>query len=72
MTTIKDHGSDVYGLSFHPERPFVFASSSRDTTIRFFTLDGLISSLKTQLLSDDQITNVSSIYEDPKNVYTKK
>jgi len=50
MTTIKDHNSDVYAICFNPSRPFTFASCSRDTTIRLFSIDGMISSLKMQLL----------------------
>jgi WD40 repeat protein len=52
MYTIQDHNADVYGLSFHKDRPFLFASCSRDTTIRLFVIDGLISALKMQLLAD--------------------
>ena len=36
-----DHHADVYGLSSHPERPFTFGSTSRDTTIRFWSLDNI-------------------------------
>ena len=57
MFTITDHNADVYGISFHPDRPFLFASCSRDTTIRLFLVDGLFSALKMQLLVDSQIDN---------------
>ena len=39
--TSKHHHADVYGLSSHPARPFLFISSSRDSTLRLFTLDEL-------------------------------
>jgi WD40 repeat protein len=42
MLTLTDHNSDVYGISFQERRPFVFASCSRDTTIRHFNFDGLV------------------------------
>lgn len=52
MFTITDHNADVYGITFHPERPFLFASCSRDTTIRLFLIDNIVSALKMQLLVD--------------------
>lgn len=36
---ITNHGGDVYGLASHPDRPFVFAACSRDTTLRLFSMD---------------------------------
>lgn len=42
LWTITDHCSDVYGITLHPSRPFVFSSCSRDTSIRTFTIDGFI------------------------------
>ena len=50
MFTLEDHNSDVYGITIHPERPFLFGSCSRDTTLRLFNIDGIIVSLKMQLL----------------------
>ena len=32
--------ADVYSLASHPQTPFVFASTSRDTTMRFWSLGG--------------------------------
>lgn len=40
---ITDHHADVYGLASHPSRPFVFTSSSRDTTLRFYSMDEITS-----------------------------
>lgn len=37
---MNDNFGDVYGLDCHPDSPFVFASSSRDTTLRFSVLRG--------------------------------
>jgi len=48
--TISDHNADVYGLSFHPERPFIFISSSRDTSLRFWSIDSLITPVRLQML----------------------
>ncbi len=36
----------MYGLDSHPARPFVVASSSRDTTLRFWTMHGQADVLK--------------------------
>ena len=70
MFTISDHNADVYGISFHPERPFLFASCSRDTTIRLFIIDGLISALKMQLLADEKVENINkNLYDTPQNTY---
>eukprot|EP00762_Andalucia_godoyi_P002785 ANDGO_04516.mRNA.1 putative WD repeat-containing protein alr2800 len=41
-----EHHSDVYGLDSHAKRPFVFASTSRDTTTRFFQLSAMAEALK--------------------------
>jgi WD40 repeat protein len=38
---ILDHHADVYGIASHPDRPFFFASSSRDITLRFWRADVL-------------------------------
>ena len=45
---MNDHVADVYGLSAAPGRPFLYASVSRDTTLRQFTLEGIVSSVKTR------------------------
>ena len=50
MLTLTDHNSDVYGISFHPSRPFVFSSCSRDTSIRMFCIEGMVQSLKMNFL----------------------
>lgn len=42
---LEDHHADVYGLAMHPSRPFALASSSRDTTLRFWSLNVLAPSL---------------------------
>ncbi|CAN0523170.1 unnamed protein product, partial [Scytosiphon promiscuus] len=45
---MNDHVADVYGLSAAPGRPFLYTSVSRDTTLRQFTLEGIVSSIKTR------------------------
>jgi WD40 repeat protein len=35
---LSDHHADVYTLSAHPDRPFLFVSSSRDTSVRLWSL----------------------------------
>ena len=73
MYSITDHNSDVYGITFHPARPFLFASCSRDTTIRLFNIDGLVSSLKMQLLYDSNIDNTKKqIFDSPIATYEQK
>lgn len=39
ISVVNDHHADVYGIASHPSRPFFFGSTSRDTTIRFWTLE---------------------------------
>jgi WD40 repeat protein len=51
LWTLNDHCSDVYGITLHPDRPFVLSSCSRDTSIRTFIIDGFIQSLKINFLS---------------------
>lgn len=41
IRVILDHHADVYGIASHPERPFFFASASRDITLRFWRADVL-------------------------------
>ena len=36
---INAHSSHVYGLATHPQHPFMFVSTSRDTTIRVWSFD---------------------------------
>lgn len=48
IACMSDHVADVYGLSTSPSRPFTYASVSRDTTLRVFNLEGVVSSIKTR------------------------
>ncbi|CAM9815043.1 unnamed protein product, partial [Ectocarpus fasciculatus] len=48
IAVMSDHVADVYGLSASPSRPFLYASVSRDTTIRLFGLEGVASSIRTR------------------------
>ncbi|CAN0454774.1 unnamed protein product, partial [Ectocarpus sp. 8 AP-2014] len=47
IAVMSDHVADVYGLSASPSRPFLYASVSRDTTIRLFGLEGVAASIRT-------------------------
>lgn len=48
IAVMNDHVADVYGISAAPGRPFLYISVSRDTTLRQFTLEGVVSSVKTR------------------------
>ncbi len=41
IQVINNHSADVYSIISHPERPFTYASCSRDTTVRIFELEGI-------------------------------
>ena len=57
-----DHHADVYGLASHPRRPFVYASSSRDTSLRFWSIDELIvSTIKIQAVLDGGVIQPSNL-----------
>ncbi|KAJ3188139.1 hypothetical protein HDU85_005287 [Gaertneriomyces sp. JEL0708] len=43
---VTHHQADVYGLSTHPSRPFLFASSSRDNTLRLWSMEELVRDVK--------------------------
>lgn len=73
MFTITDHNADVYGITFHANKPFLFASCSRDTTIRLFMIDGLVSALKMQLLADQNVDNSQKqLFDVPEQTYGQK
>lgn len=48
--TLYDHQADIYGLDSHKDRPFVFASSSRDTSLRFWSVENLVMPVKLRCL----------------------
>ena len=52
IAVLEDHHADIYGLDTHPDRPFVFASCSRDNSIRFWNSEGLINNFKIQAISN--------------------
>lgn len=54
---MRDHVADVYGLSAGDSRPFLYVSASRDTTLRQFTLEGVISSLRTRAVVGHSLAN---------------
>ncbi len=41
LLVINDHIADVYSIVSHPERPFTYISSSRDTTVRVWEMEGV-------------------------------
>lgn len=45
LSITNDHHADVYGMVTHEKRPFIYGSTSRDTTIRFWTLEPLVKKL---------------------------
>ena len=74
MLTLTDHNSDVYGISFHPARPFVFSSCSRDTSIRMFCIEGMVQSLKMNFLckSGPNQDSWDKLVDKPENAYAQK
>ena len=66
MDKILDHGADVYGLTAHPNRPFVLASCARDSTLRIWSLTPLITSLQMKTLAmrplDDVISSTGRLF----------
>lgn len=58
IAVMSDHVADVYGLSSAPERPFLYASASRDTTLRQFTLEGVVSSIKTKAVIGNTLASM--------------
>ena len=52
LRVIRDHIADVYSISSHPSRPFMYVSCSRDSTIRQWELEGVFSLLRCQAVMD--------------------
>lgn len=52
LCVVNDHVADVYSLTSHPDRPFTYISSSRDTTVRVWEMDGLFSRMRMQAVWD--------------------
>lgn len=73
LWTLNDHCSDVYGITLHPDRPFVLSSCSRDTSIRTFIIDGFIQSLKINFLSTKNFNETQlSLLDTPENTFATK
>lgn len=51
IAIMSDHVADVYGISGASSCPFSFVSVSRDTTLRQFSLEGVVSSIKTRAIT---------------------
>ena len=45
----------MYGLACHPRRPFVVASSSRDSTLRLWSMRGFVEPLLVVLLAGGDV-----------------
>ena len=50
IRVLSDHHADIYSIASHPQRPFVLVSTSRDTTMRTWFMDELVSALCLPLL----------------------
>jgi len=50
LSISKEHHSDVYGIASHPERPFVYVSCSRDTSVRFWSIGKIVIPLMLRVL----------------------
>jgi WD40 repeat protein len=55
LKVVVDHHADVYGICAHPQRPFVIATASRDTTIRLWSLDTMFTRLKIRALCGENV-----------------
>jgi hypothetical protein len=62
----KDHHADVYGISVHEQRPFIYGSTSRDTTIRFWTLEPLLKNLVIKAVLTRDLSNCLGCAENYK------
>ncbi len=70
LMTLSDHCSDVYGITLHPLRPFVFSSCSRDTSIRTFIIDDYIQSLKINFLTSKNFDESQlALVDSPENTF---
>ena len=49
--TASEHHADVYGIANHPHCPFMLVSCSRDTSLRIWTIESLITSSVVSLAS---------------------
>ena len=65
IAVTNDHHADVYGLCSHPERPFIFGSTSRDTTIRFWDLDSLVRSYYIKAIYEQSLNSITGQPIDP-------
>ncbi|CAM9540254.1 unnamed protein product, partial [Discosporangium mesarthrocarpum] len=64
VAVMRHHVADVYGISAGKGRPFLHVSVSRDTTVRQFTLEGIVSSLRTMSVMDCSLRRcLSSVAE---------
>lgn len=64
IAVMSDHVADVYGLSAGLDRPFLYVSVSRDTTIRQFTVEGIVSSIKVRAVIGNTLKDGLGIIRD--------
>lgn len=57
VRVLEDHHADVYGLCTHSMRPFIFASSSRDTTLRYVILLFPVDHLRLWSMQDEWLVS---------------
>jgi WD40 repeat protein len=57
LHVVEEHLADVYGLAVHPRRPFFLVTSSRDTSLRFWLLDEIVSEV-----GDERIFYAASVH----------
>ena len=50
IAVLTDHQADVYSISSHPHRPAILLSTSRDTTMRTYSLGEMFSGVMTPLV----------------------
>ncbi|KAG9394227.1 WD repeat-containing protein [Carpediemonas membranifera] len=52
LDVAREHHADIYGLSVHPQRPFMMVSSSRDMSIRSWSLTHIVDLVKASCLHE--------------------
>jgi WD40 repeat protein len=64
IAIMTQHIADVYGLAIHPQRPFVVVSASRDTTMRYSSLEGIVGSAKVRAVFHGSLMRSLGSVED--------
>lgn len=61
LNIAKEHHADVYAIASHPERPFVYVSCSRDTSVRFWSLGKIVIPLMLRVLVTNDWDDIMGI-----------